>query len=63
MSDCSYVKCDGCGSVMPDPREESWHRMHVAEWVEVIKYDNNEGENVTLDFCKDCWNKMLKAVE
>lgn len=63
MSNCTFVKCDGCSTVLPDPREDTWHRMHVLGWVEVIMYDECNSENTTLDFCKDCWSKMLKAVE
>ena len=62
MSDVYYVRCDGCGNIMPDAREDSWHRMNVASWAEVQRYDENEGRIMTYDYCSDCFEKMLKVV-
>lgn len=63
MSDVFYVKCDGCGLIEPEPREESWHRMHVARWAEVLRRDYEDDGIVTYDYCPECFDKMLKAVE
>lgn len=62
MSEVTYVKCDWCGYHDHDSREDFWHR-NVSGWAEVHVRDDEEGDMKTMDFCPECWKKLMKAVE
>lgn len=61
MSDVSYVRCDGCDVIDTDGRDDYWHR-EVSGWAEVRVRDDDEGKVITMDFCPECWKKLMKEV-
>ena len=56
MSELTYIKCDGCGSVHPASAEE-WPQTRMKDgWGTIGTYVKQ------YDLCAECLVKALKAV-